>query len=532
MISAGKGFAQFSPGELTRAHHNLEGTQQCARCHDVGREISGTKCLTCHLPIKHELETKQGYHFSVSEKKCVTCHKDHLGIDARITIVDPLQIDHKQTGFALTGKHGSIKCEQCHSAKNIKDPLVIASLSEKSRTTYLGLETKCVSCHEDRHQGKLGTSCQSCHTTTSWTSIPAFDHSKTKFVLTGKHETVSCSKCHAAITSKADNHVVNLSTKAFNDCTPCHTSPHTAKFSSRSCSSCHTTQAWNSTVSASFDHNQTAFKLIGRHAEVKCQQCHHSQPNAPSGSSLKLPHAKCMDCHADYHDGQFTKAFNNDCAKCHTEQGFRPSTFSMNDHSRTQMKLTGAHAAVPCGKCHAASEGSKAPFHFANLTCETCHKDVHRGQFNKIMGKNGCASCHSSEDWHVVRYDHSRTNFTLTGKHSVVQCKECHVSAVKGSPESMKFKGTAHECQACHKEVHVKQFEVHGATACEPCHKTTSWHTLAFDHNVQSTFHLTGAHKNVECKSCHHGELSASQKFIRYKPMYAACEACHKEMRK
>ena len=44
--------AQFSPGELSRSHQKLEGAQNCTQCHEIGKEISGQKCLGCHEEIK------------------------------------------------------------------------------------------------------------------------------------------------------------------------------------------------------------------------------------------------------------------------------------------------------------------------------------------------------------------------------------------------------------------------------------------------------------------------------------------------
>ena len=88
--------SQFSPGDLAWAHEKLEGMNHCADCHEVGKEISGMKCLTCHTLIKKELDMRRGYHFAVSTNNCVTCHKDHLGKDAQITVFDRKRFDHLQ----------------------------------------------------------------------------------------------------------------------------------------------------------------------------------------------------------------------------------------------------------------------------------------------------------------------------------------------------------------------------------------------------------------------------------------------------
>lgn len=526
LISFTKGYSQFSPGELSRAHSSLEGTKQCAQCHDVGKEISGAKCFTCHAPIQRELDGHRGYHSSVSDRKCVSCHKEHLGIDARISLIKAEEIDHNTTGFILTGKHAAVKCEGCHRAANVKDPDVRRSLEQHPRTTYLGLETSCSSCHEDRHQGKLGPNCQSCHTTKGWANIPGFDHSKTKFMLSGRHDTVACSKCHESVTSKTKNGPVDLSTKAFVDCIPCHATPHTEKFSQQTCTSCHSTEGWKTGKAATFNHDLTAYKLVGRHAQVKCQLCHKEEGKKARGSSLKLHHAKCVDCHQDYHEGQFVKTYKSDCAKCHTENGFLPSTFTVAQHTPV-FALTQAHGAIPCVACHAKSETKKAQFRFSNISCETCHRDPHKGDFRQFMKGRGCETCHTTKSWQSVRFEHSVTKFVLEGKHADVRCEQCHRSQSAKSAAKYKYKGVETTCQSCHEEVHNKQFAVGGKTECVACHQTKAWQALTFKHDVTSTFKLSGAHSKVQCGECHHKELIGTKLIVHYKPLSGACETCH-----
>ncbi len=521
--------AQFSPGELARAHHSLEGTQKCAQCHDIGKEISGEKCLTCHLTIGRALDMKRGYHFAVSEKKCISCHKEHLGLNAQITLVKPANIDHARTGFALKGKHGKVKCESCHDPKNIKDPEVLHSISVTPRMTYLGLDQTCVSCHDDRHRGKLGTNCTSCHTADAWSTIPTFDHSKTKFTLTGEHKSVQCVKCHPTISPSSKDAPVDLSTKTFSDCTPCHATPHSEKFSSQTCVSCHTTEGWKVKGAEPFDHNRTSFRLLGRHAQVKCQQCHKDQGKNARGASLKMAHDKCTDCHPDKHNAQFVKRYNNDCARCHTEQGFAPSTFTLTQHDAA-FRLTGAHMATLCNDCHTVGADSVRIFRFAEVTCTSCHKDPHKGAFKAVMANNGCTSCHTTTSWKEAKFDHGTTRFALQGKHEKATCDQCHKQTVSGKVKIV-YKGLAMECQSCHADVHGNQFGMTGKVDCARCHRPDGWKTLVFDHEAGCDFKLTGAHKNVPCKSCHRPEPVGKKTIVRYKPISTACESCHKGMK-
>jgi hypothetical protein len=93
----------------------------------------------------------------------------------------------------------------------------------------------------------------------------------------------------------------------------------------------------------------------------------------------------------------------------------------------------------------------------------------------------------------------------------------------------VRYRGTETQCRSCHKDVHAGQFAVGGMTECSTCHTPEGWRLLAFDHNTQSAFPLTGAHRNVACSSCHKEEAIAGQRARRFKPLSTRCEACHKE---
>ncbi len=519
--------AQFSPGDLSRAHMQLEGTGNCAQCHEVGKEISGSKCMSCHTEIRNEIDSKHGYHFTTSMKQCVACHKEHLGRDVQTILFDKDTLDHRMTGFALTGKHIKTQCEQCHSTKNIKNLQIMSMVLKSNRKTFMGLSAGCVSCHEDRHRGTVGVECQSCHTTNAWSPASNFNHSKTKFALTGKHSTVQCAKCHSEISPTTTERPIILSTKSFADCKPCHESPHKEKFSGQECRSCHSADGWSVLISQKFDHNLTGFKLVGRHATVKCQQCHKNQPGVPFAKAFRIPHEKCTDCHSDYHAGEFLKTYNNDCSKCHTPDSFSPSTFTLEEHSHKRFVVTGAHTATPCISCHTKAEERRV-FHFASIKCESCHKDRHGGQFTKLMTDQSCAKCHSTVTWTSMSFDHSTTSFQLVGKHSTAKCEGCHKPGRVNGGTMVQYRGVKTGCESCHPDAHAAQFASNSITSCSNCHSPDGWQLLRFNHDTQSTFALSGAHKKTECRSCHHEELIAGRRTMRFKPLSNKCESCHK----
>ena len=509
--------AQFSPGDLSKAHAALEGMNNCAKCHEVGKEISGSKCLDCHAAIKKSIEQRHGFHFAQSASRCTVCHKEHLGRTARITLFDSTSFDHGKTGFVLAGKHATLRCAQCHTAAHIRDTDVMRIMKETNRETFLGLSYACSGCHEDRHQGTVGTDCQSCHTDRGWKPAAKFDHKRTKFPLVGLHAPVACTKCHTQTPEGSLTHTFALVTNDVTDCAPCHTSPHRPQFSTKPCSSCHTPAGWREPGKGKFDHSVTAFPLKGRHAVVRCEQCH----TKAARRVLKPSHERCTDCHSDYHKGEFTQKYRNDCVACHTEEGFKPSTFSFARHSGTQFALKGAHAAIPCARCHRPAASDRAVFRITDTRCTACHTDRHGGQFADVMGDQSCAKCHSTDEWKLPSYDHAA--FPLTGKHASAKCSDCH-KAEKGV---VRFRGTAKTCEACHADAHRKQFAADGSTDCSRCHAPNGWRMLVFDHNTQTIFPLTGAHKSVSCLSCHRSETAGNAHFIRYKPVSTLCESCH-----
>jgi hypothetical protein len=147
------------------------------------------------------------------------------------------------------------------------------------------------------------------------------------------------------------------------------------------------------------------------------------------------------------------------------------------------------------------------------------------------MGEAGCTKCHSTDEWKNTTFDHSVTSFALAGKHQAVSCSNCHKPGTKSN--MVEYKGVSTKCESCHADPHTKQFAANGATNCTACHTPNGWTLLVFDHEKQSSFSLTGAHKKVSCRSCHREEQIGNKTTIRYKPLSSRCESCHaqKEMK-
>ena len=524
--ATGRTSAQFSPGDLTRAHQNLEGSQNCVKCHEVGKEISGEKCLGCHTEIRKLRDGRCGYHSAVASQPCVSCHKDHLGREAKTVLFQEKTFDHNQSGFPLIGKHQSVKCADCHNDKDIRDAVVKEKLASFSHMTYLGLDPACSSCHADPHKGRFRQECSSCHTPVAWAQVRSFDHSTAQFPLEGLHGQVVCNKCHLAFIHGKPTEQVDFTTKAFNDCTPCHQSPHRSTLGGQNCKTCHVPRGWDGAMNKPFDHGMTSYKLHGRHTSLRCEQCHRIAEKNDFRGTFLLAFKKCTDCHADKHNGEFARSYNNDCALCHNEDSYRPSTFTLVRHNETRFELTGAHVATLCSSCHLNAESARQVFHLDRLRCESCHKDVHNGKFAASMKAASCAACHTTTQWKSAAFDHSTTRFALSGKHVGVACSACHKEE-KDDPLAPQFKKLSTDCESCHHDVHWGQFADDGKTLCNSCHSPDGWKSISFNHETQSRFSLSGGHKKVPCFSCHHEERVGDTVLIRFKPLSSTCESCH-----
>lgn len=521
-------YGQISAGPLSRVHENLEGISNCVQCHESGREISGAKCLACHTEIKAQIDARKGFHFSNAAASCITCHKEHLGRDARITRFDEKQFDHTKTGFMLDGKHAPLSCEQCHAEKNIKSSEVRKILAEHPHKTFLGLDQRCNSCHPDRHRGTLSLDCQSCHTTNAWSPASVFDHAKAKYPLLWKHRPVDCAKCHEGMGKKGTDQPVLFSTKDFADCRSCHTSPHGSRFADKTCSSCHTPEGWN--VVVSFNHTRTRFPLTGKHADVPCAKCHARSATNKSNvvSFATKEFVDCRPCHTSPHGPGMAR---QQCKSCHDPGSWKMQTNVQFDHTLTKFSLEGRHASIKCEQCHKplpkAAYLDRYRIKFG--TCVSCHADYHGGQFGD-RHSNDCAACHTLRSFKPSTFDlakHAETKLPLTGGHGAVPCRECHGAAVRGGKATISYRGIDAECQGCHKDVHGKQFEQNGQTLCRTCHTPNNWRSLAFNHETMSTFPLTGAHRRVPCVACHKTEQVGGQVVVRYRPLSSLCESCH-----
>ena len=516
-------FGQISPGELSKVHAHLEGMTNCTKCHILGKKVSNQKCLDCHTELKSRIELKKGYHASIEirGKECVTCHSDHHGLNFQIVRFSREKFNHNLSGFSLTGAHGKKQCIDCHKPEHISDQKI-----KKKKFTYLGLNPACLTCHTDYHQQTLSSNCTDCHDYEAFKPAKKFDHAKAKFQLTGKHKGVACISCHKSLIKNGQK-FQEFKGLAFDNCTPCHKDVHNNKFG-QNCTQCHTGESFSTIVKGfqGFDHSKTNFKLEGKHQKVDCKQCHKTKlTNA-------LKHALCTDCHTDYHKSQFVKqGISPDCSKCHTVNGFNEFIFTIPQHNEGPFPLRGAHLATPCFVCH-KKEVSKTDtnWHFREIgkRCIDCHKNIHQTIISdKYYPDGSCETCHNENKWSLVNFDHTRTNFDLSGAHAKKSCRDCHFKKENEGVAVQEFRGLLTNCSHCHKDVHINQFENDGITDCSRCHDQMQFKPASkFDHN-KTRFPLDGKHKDVACNKCHKIKQEKEIAFVLYKIKDFKCENCH-----
>jgi mRNA-degrading endonuclease YafQ of YafQ-DinJ toxin-antitoxin module len=543
----------------------------CASCHtDVHRSELGTNCSPCHttrtwqipdMVQKHQQtrfpllgrhstvdcqschSNAANYHYVGTPSTCIGCHRadfqaakapDHVTAGFSTDCVECHNVtafawssgfDHNQTRFPLTGAHRPQPCSSCHGDN-----------------VFAGKPIECVACHQSAFEAVLEPNhvtngfpqeCEVCHTTIVW-SPSSFDHNNTMFPLTGAHQAVACSGCHAS------NQYQGLTTV----CYDCHTTDfvsvtnpnHVAGNFSHDCTQCHSTSGW---IPASFDHNATAFPLTGSHTVLLCQSCHVN-------GDFQLVYSDCYQCHqADYQiptsPNHVAGNFSHNCQSCHATTSWTPSTF---DHNNTMFPLTGAHQAVACSGCHASNQ-----YQGLTTVCYDCHTTdfVSVTNPNHVAGNfsHDCIQCHTTSGWFPASFDHNTTAFPLTGSHTALLCQSCHVNG--------DYQLVYNDCYQCHQPDYQiptdpNHVVLNFSHNCATCHTTTAWLPSVFDHDGQYFRIYSGKHRgkwsscadchanpsnfaDFTCLSCHEHRQSAMDDKHRNVPGYLysspACYDCH-----
>ncbi|MCB2207160.1 MAG: cytochrome C [Bacteroidetes bacterium] len=510
-------FSQISPGDLADVHAHLEGISNCTKCHILGEKVSNDKCLECHTYLKERIDQNKGYHVSSEVRgfDCFKCHSDHHGRKFEMIRFDTETFNHDFTGYELSGAHANKMCRDCHKPAFILDKDI-----RKRKNTFLGLQTNCLSCHNDYHQETLGVDCASCHDFKTFKPASGFNHDEAKFILRGKHRNIDCIKCHKT-ELRGGIKFQQFTGIEYNSCASCHKDVHNNKFG-QNCVQCHSEESFHIIKGLSnFDHSKTDYPLEGKHIYVDCKECHKSNYTNP------IQTGKCTNCHIDYHKKQFVKqGISPDCSECHTVNGFSTSLYTLQAHNESQFPLQGAHLATPCFVCHKKTE--RWEFRDIGIKCIDCHDNVHKTFISeKFYPEATCESCHNESRWSTVKFEHSTTEFELKGKHKEQSCRACHFRKDESGVVHQQFSNLGTQCTSCHKDIHYGQFEKEGHVDCFACHDFNNWKADKFDHD-QTNFRLDGAHEQLTCKACHKPAISQQFDYILYKIDTYRCEDCHK----
>lgn len=528
----------LSPGVLTKAHAKWD--DSCRSCHTpFDRKAQERLCVDCHKDVGRDLAERTGLHGRLKVQPCRSCHTEHKGREMNIAPLDKTQFDHAQTDYLLRGRHRDADCVKCHApgrkysaaaqdcqACHRKDDVHKGGLGSKCdnchdekgwketrfdhsgtrfplkgahgparcdschRTReYKDTPSACIACHrkDDRHKAQYGEKCESCHTEQRWRDITFRHEVDTRYPLREKHRELRCTSCHAGPLYKD-----RLSTA----CVDCHRKDdkHMASLGA-DCAQCHTEKGWRSVQR--FDHDRTAFPLLGKHVQAGCKDCHQSLVYREVSST-------CFGCHRK--DDRHEATLGERCADCHTESNWQAPRF---DHGKARFALRGAHAApaLECKSCHTDVRSYRR----TPSECVACHRkdDKHEAQ----LGER-CDSCHDEVRWKQSRFDHNKARFSLAGAHGSVGCRDCH--------QSLRFRDAPRDCLACHRKDDRHKASL--GAACESCHNVRAWRLWRFDHDRQTDYLLGTAHAKLPCASCHREPAPPGRKAA---PLARACVSCH-----
>lgn len=258
-----------------------------------------------------------------------------------------------------------------------------------------------------------------------------FDHTGTRFILTGSHEGVACESCHS----------MGVFRGTPTECAFCHDGSgmraesgkpigHVA--TNNRCDDCHTTFAWP--------------EIRFEHAAVlgSCTSCHdgvHYEGKPPGHVVTNL---ECGFCHNTFfwdsirfdHTG-----ITQPCSSCHNGTD---ATGKPMDHVVTNSE---------CDVCHSTRGWSPARFDHAGITdgCSDCHDGTQAtgtpsGHF---MSAQDCSACHRTTGWTPDIFRHMSPNYP--GDHARdLDCTRCH----PGNSDAVVYTddpSLAPDCAGCHR---------------------------------------------------------------------------------
>ncbi len=471
---------------LNGAHATI--ASDCTTCHNGNYNNTPNTCVGCHQ-TNYNQTTNPSHAAAQFPTDCATCHSETAWV--------PSTLDHNSF-YPLTGAHAAIAndCNTCHQGN------------------YTSTPNTCAGCHTPNYNQTtnpnhlalaIPTDCASCHTNAAWQPATFAIHNN-YYALNGAHAAIAtdCAACHNGNYNNTPNTCVGCHQANYNQTTNPN---HVAEQFPTDCATCHSETAW---VPSTFDHN-SFYPLNGAHATIAndCNACHNGNYNNTPNT--------CVGCHQTNYNqttnpNHGAAQLPTDCASCHNETAWVPSTFDHNSF----YPLTGAHAAI-ANDCNACHQGN---YTTTPNTCAGCHTPNYNQTTNPNHVALGiptdCASCHTNAAWQPATFAIHNNYYALNGAHAAIanDCAACHNGNYNNTPNT---------CAGCHigdynqttSPNHVQQ---QFPTNCASCHDETAWIPSTFDHNT--VYPLTGAHAAIanDCNDCHHGNYTNTPN---------TCAACH-----
>ncbi|MFZ4462893.1 MAG: hypothetical protein ACOYN5_03560 [Bacteroidales bacterium] len=462
----------------------------CNECHTTPNNYSQFSCIECHE--HNQTDTDNDHNgvagYTYNSNACFECHPTGDGVG----------FNHNLSDFPLTGAHLTVECVLCHE------------------NGFSGTPTVCSECHiidfnqstnPNHQQAGIPTNCETCHTTVAgWAPATYPIHNET-YPLTGAHATIQndCFTCHEGNYTNTPNTCFGCHEADFNQSLNPN---HQQAAIPTTCETCHTTNpGW---APATFPIHNDYYPLNGAHTTVDCFTCHE-------GSYINTPNL-CFGCHATEYNqttnpNHIEAQFPTTCESCHNESAWTPSTF---DHDGQYFPVySGSHAGewTNCNECHTT------PGNYAEFNCIICHTQTetnneHQGVSGYQWNSPACFACHPNGEGDG--FNHSLTDFPLTGAHLTVACIECHENG---------YTGTSTVCMDCHTADYNQSTDPNHLqnsipTTCETCHTTEpGWAPATFPIH-DDYYALTGAHQTIsaDCFACHEGNYTNTPN---------TCAGCH-----
>ncbi len=252
----------------------------CKKCHTQSftEPLPHNECAACHVDYHEGQFVNNGV-----SPDCAQCHTED-GFEGSLFTFE----DHSKTKFPLEGAHIATPCFACHL--------------QDEKWSFRAIGERCVDCHDDVHEGYIDKkyypdrSCENCHVSIDWVEN-RFDHNLTGFELLGAHTKQKCMDCHSIEVENQQNRY-----EGFIDlpatCFTCHENVHERQFEKdgvTDCARCHGFESWGLD---NFNHDKTAFKLEGKHAEIACDACHKEiESEGKIFTQYKFESFECIDCH-------------------------------------------------------------------------------------------------------------------------------------------------------------------------------------------------------------------------------------------